>query len=59
MQQDNKGRKPTEKRQFNVYLPPELIRRLKHHAIDHGDSLSSLVERIFKQYLDRNRGARE
>lgn len=45
---------PPEKQQFNVYLPGDLVKRLKHHAIEQGDSLSRLVERIFHEYLDRN-----
>jgi hypothetical protein len=42
-----------EKQQFNIYLPPDLVRRIKHHAIDRGESLSRLVERIFDEYLAR------
>ncbi|MGN8050718.1 CopG family transcriptional regulator [Curtobacterium sp. 22159] len=37
--------------QFNVYLPAELVRDLKHRAIDEGVSLSALVERIAAQYV--------
>ena len=41
------------KQQFNVYLPPELVRELKHAAIDDGLSLSRYVERIFQEFLNR------
>ncbi|WIB64708.1 CopG family transcriptional regulator [Curtobacterium sp. MCBD17_040] len=37
--------------QFNVYLPAELVRELKHRAIDEGVSLSSLVEHVMSTYL--------
>ncbi len=39
------------KQQFNVYLPPELVRELKHAAIDDRSSLSGYVERIFREFL--------
>ena len=41
------------KQQFNVYLPPELVRELKHAAIDDRLSLSGYVERIFREFLNR------
>ncbi|MFC7403631.1 CopG family transcriptional regulator [Georgenia alba] len=40
-----------DKTQFNVYLPPELVRAVKHRCIDEGVSLSAFVERILTDYL--------
>jgi len=47
------GEQSSGKQQFNVYLPPELIRRAKHAAVDQATSLSRLVELALVAHLNR------
>lgn len=42
---------PESKSQFNVYLPAELVRAIKHRAIDEGVSLSALVQDVMRRHL--------
>jgi predicted HicB family RNase H-like nuclease len=45
-----------KKQQFNIYLPPGVIRRVKHAAIDAGKSLSAFVEDALQLYLQKLKG---
>lgn len=41
-----------DKAQFNVYLPKDLIREIKHRGVDEGISMSALIEKIVRDYLE-------
>jgi predicted HicB family RNase H-like nuclease len=44
---------PEKKQQFNIYLPPDTIRKVKHAAVDAGQSLSDFVEQALRERLER------
>jgi len=42
-----------EKQQFNVYLTPDTVKRMKHRSVDEQLSMSDLVEKVFLAYLSK------
>jgi predicted DNA-binding protein len=41
------------KQQFNIWLPPDLVKRVKHASVDAQLSLSVFVQEAIEGHLDR------
>ncbi len=45
--------KQPERKQQTIYLPRQLARTLKHHAVDLDRDISSVVQAALEEYFDR------